>query len=343
MPGMLTSTQRPKRVLVGIYQLDHVGGAELYTLDLLKALHSRGDVEVEFFAINKGRLSEHVENELGIPFMSSDQYDVILATHNATVDAIHDRGLTVQICHGAILDLEHPSLYADYHVGITKEVCDSLSEKGYPNTMVLNGLDVEQKRPLEPVRDDLKVVLSLCQSEEANDLLAEVCNKLGVDFLHFNKHKNPIFDIQEQINKADMVVGIGRSVYDAMACGRPCVVFDNRDYNGNRADGYLHPELFEEFVQTNCSGRYRNLTFDRDDLLREFDKYTADDGDRLRDIAVEKLNVEQTAEELLKVPELINPETRRLKNARVFRHRFKRFRKSFKQKLKGFFNIPRQA
>src|SRR5690606_39428808 len=55
-------------------------------------------------------------------------------THNATVDAIHDRGLTVQICHGAILDLEHPSLYADYHVGITKEVCDSLSEKGYPNT-----------------------------------------------------------------------------------------------------------------------------------------------------------------------------------------------------------------
>ncbi len=330
-------TEKPKQILVGIYQLDHVGGAELYTFDLLNELRKHEDVEVEFFAINQGRLSERVEQELGIPFMSKEHYDLILATHNATVDAIHDRGPVVQICHGAILELENPSIYADYHIGITEEVCESLSEKGYPNELVLNGIDVTQKRPIREVNEDLQVVLSLCQSEEANELLASACDKEGLEFLHFNKHKNPTFHIEREINKADLVVGIGRSVYDAMACGRPCVVFDSRDYNGNRADGYLHPELFDEFVQTNCSGRYRNLAFTEDNLRREFDKYNPADGEKLREIAEEKLNVEQTAQELLEVADRINWETKMQKNVRVFKKRFKRFRKSFKSKLKNLF------
>src|SRR5690606_35238485 len=112
--------------------------------------------------------------------------------------------------------------------------------------------------------------------------LSRACDKTGVKFLHFNKFKNPTFDIECEINKADLIVGIGRSVYDAMACGRPCIVFDSRDYNGNRADGYLVPDLFDEFVQFNCSGRYRNIRFNEDDLIREFEKYDPNDGKKLR-------------------------------------------------------------
>lgn len=325
--------------MVGIYQLDHIGGAELYTYDLLNELRKQEGVEVEFFAINQGRLAERVRHELGIPFMTKHQYDLILATHNATVEAIHDRGPTVQICHGAILELEHPSIYADYHVGITREVCDSLSQKGYANKMVLNGLDLEHKQPIRQVNNELKVVLSLCQSEEANTLLANACSKLRVDFLHFNKHKNPAFHIEREINRADLVVGIGRSVYDAMACGRPCVVFDNRDYNGNLADGYLTPDLFDEFVQTNCSGRYRKRRLTEDDLIRELEKYNPDDGKKLREIAETKLNVKHTAQELLEVPNCITWETKMKKNSRVFRKQFKLFRKAFKRGLKNLFSL----
>jgi len=311
--------ESPKQVLVGTNHLVQVGGSELYTYDLLKELNSREDVEVEYFAFETGEMADRIEEEIGVPFMSKNQYDLMLVSHNSTVKALHHfkKGLITQICHSTTVELEQPSPYADYHVGITEEVCESLSKKGYPNDLVLNGIDVNQKRPLREVNEELKVVLSLCQSDDANELLANACDKQGVEFKHFNKHKNPTFNIEEQINQADLVVGIGRSIYDAMACGRPCIVFDNRDYNGNRADGYLEPELFDEFVQTNCSGRHQNLTFTADDLMREFEKYNPEDGEKLREIAGEKLDVHTTAEQLLQIPNRIDWKTRWRKRRRV--------------------------
>ena len=212
--------------------------------------------------------------------------------------------------------------------------------------MILNGLDLQQKRPTKPLNRELKKVLSLSQSEEANAMLRKVCDTLGLDFLSFNKHKNPTFHIEERINEADLVVGIGRSVYDAMACGRPCVVFDSRDYNGNKGDGYLHPDLFDDFVQANCSGRYLDKHFSEAMLIDEFRKYNPDHGAELRKIAEERLNVEKTAVSLLTVPAYITPDTRRKKRRRILKARikegkarFKRFRKAFKRRLKGMLGI----
>ncbi|MBK1438643.1 hypothetical protein JHJ32_01460 [Parapedobacter sp. ISTM3] len=317
---MSALTETPKQVLVGTNHLIQVGGSELYTYDLLKELNRREDVEVEYFALEIGEMADRIEEEVGVTFMSKNHYDLMLVSHNTTVKALSHfkEGLITQVCHSATVELEQPSPYADYHVGITEEVCESLSKKGYPNDLVLNGIDVDQKCPMKEVNKDLKVVLSLCQSDDANELLANVCDKQGVEFVHFNKHKNPTFNIENKINEADLVVGIGRSVYDAMACGRPCIVFDNRNYNGNRADGYLEPELFEEFVQTNCSGRYHNLTFTEDDLMREFERFKPQDGEKLRQIAEEKLDVRTTTEQLLQTPNRINWKMRWRKSARAF-------------------------
>ena len=328
-----------KRVLVGTYYLDHVGGSELYAVDLLRELHRREDVEVEFFAVVRGKLADYLVNEVGIPFRSTDRYDLIIAAHNVTVDILRKetKGTIVQVCHGTIADLELPSPHADIHVGISQEVCDSLSEKGCPNKLVLNGLDLQQKRPIKLPNPALKVVLSLCQSDEANQLLAKACAKKGLEFLLFNKHRNPTFHIEREINNADLVVGIGRSVFDAMACGRPCVVFDQRDYNGNRGDGYLYPELFDAFIQHNCSGRYRNQAFSEADLLREFDRYDPDDGARLRRIAEDKLDVVAMADALLSMENHISWKTRLMKSKRVARKRMKRLRKSINKRLKKWF------
>lgn len=334
---MSDTEQEKKQVLVGIHQLDHVGGAELYTYDLIHELTKHEHVEVEFFAHNQGRLSKKLEDELGVSFMSQDQYDLVIATHNSTVESLHEKGTIVQVCHGAILELEHPSIYADYHIGITEEVCKSLSKKGYSNELILNGIDINQKKVYKPVNDKLQVVLSLCQSEKANALLDQVCKEQGIEFLHFNKHRNPTFNIEQEINKADLVVGIGRSIFDAMACGRPCIVFDNRDYNGNKADGYLHPHLFNEFIKNNCSGRYYNRKFNQDDILREFQKYNSEDGLKLRKIAVEQLNVERTAIQLLEINGNLNWKTKTKKRARTFRKQLKTLRRSVKGKIKNLF------
>ena len=327
-------SKKKKSVLVGVYYLNHVGGAQLYTCDLIKQLKARNDIEVEFFAIELGELSTYVQDELGVPFMSKEKYDLILATHNVTVKMLYKKGPIVQICHGAILGLEFPSIYADFHVGISREVCDSLDRKGFENALVLNGLDLQQKRPIRPVNRKLRSVLSLCQSEDANAMLRNVCNKLGLELRAFNKHTNPTFHIEREINEADLVVGIGRSVYDAMACGRPCIVFDSRDYNGNKGDGYLHPHLFNAFVEANCSGRYRGRHFSEDQLIDEFREYRPDDGERLRVIAEAQLDVVQTTDALLDAINQVTSKTARRKQYRIFKVRFKRFRKAVKRRLK---------
>lgn len=329
--------EQKKQILVGINQLDHVGGAELYTYDLINELNKHDNLDVEFFAHNQGRLSKKLEDELGISFMTQDKYDLIIATHNSTVETLHGQGPIVQVCHGAILELEHPSVYADYHVGITEEVCDSLTSKNFDNTLILNGIDIGQKKPYTKVNDTLKVVLSLCQSEKANKVIKNVCDLLDLEFIHFNKHKNPTFNIEQEINKADIVIGIGRSIFDAMACGRPCIVFDNRDYNGNKADGYLYPHLFDEFIKNNCSGRYFNRKFNEDDILGELQKYNPEHGADLRKIAVEKLNIKDTAMELLAIHQHINWKTNAKKQARTFRKQLKTLRRSFKKEIKSYF------
>lgn len=332
-------SNKKKSVLVGVYYLNHVGGAQLYTADLIKQLKTRDDVEVEFFAIEMGELSTYVRDELGVSFMSKEKYDLVLATHNLTVEALYKKGPIVQICHGAILGLEFPSIYADFHVGISEEVCDSLDQKGFENTLVLNGLDLEQKRPERRPNPQLTNVLSLCQSEEANTKLRKVCDKLGLAFTAFNKHKNPTFHIEKEINEADLVVGIGRSVYDAMACGRPCIVFDSRDYNGNKGDGYLHPHLFNEFAEANCSGRYLGKHFSECELIDEFRKYHPEDGGRLRAVAEKQLDVAKTTDALLATLNHISAKTRRRKKHRIFKARLRRFRETLKRRLKRFGGI----
>ncbi len=330
---------KKKSVLVGVYYLNHVGGAQLYTCDLIKQLKSRDDIDVEYFAIEQGDLSTYVRDELGVPFMRKEKYDMILATHNLTVEALYKKGPIVQICHGAILGLEFPSIYADFHVGISKEVCDSLDRKGFGNVLVPNGLDLQQKRPEQPLNPQLKKVLSLCQSEDANGLLRRVCDRLGLEFVSFNKHKNPTFHIEKEINAADLVIGIGRSVYDAMACGRPCIVFDSRDYNGNKGDGYLHPHLFNAFLEANCSGRYRGQYFSEDELIGEFRKYRPEDGERLRALAEAQLDVVKTTDALLGALSHISAKTARRKKHRIFKARFKRFRKMLRRRLKWVVGI----
>ncbi len=328
---MAVNTQR--HILVGTHHLEHVGGSELYTIDLLKTLQRRDDVTVEYFALKRGKLAQYIEESLGIRYTSRNQYDLILASHNVVVDALRKHGQIVQICHGTIPPLEQPFPYADYHIGISDEVCNHLKNKGYNSKLILNGLDLNQKKPVRTPNTELKTVLSLCQSEEAKALLTRVCERAGLTLIHHSKHKNPTLNIEQEINQADMVVGIGRSVYDAMACGRPCIVFDNRDYNGNKGDGYLHPHLFDQYVQTNCSGRYRDLAFDEERLLREFAQYRAEDGAKLRHIAEEKLDVRKTASELLNTHQYMNARTKLAKWKRVAAHRCQRIKRSIQKRM----------
>lgn len=285
------------RILVGNNHLDNTGGTESYTFALATILKDFGH-EVEYFTFDKGLVSEKLE-QYGIPFMSHEYYDLILANHTSVVEHLFLYGYIIQTCHGVLPDLEQPSPFADIYVSISEEVRTHLQQLGKQSDVMLNGIDCERFAPHNPIHSNLTCVLSLCQSDIANSFIKECCDSLSdgkIKFLSCNKFTDNVWEIEEKINEADLVVGIGRSLYDAMACGRCVISYDYRPYHDAAVgDGYLDKTNISQSIAHNCSGRGLNRTFTKEDFIAELKKYNPEDGIWARSYAVANLNMRESA------------------------------------------------
>ena len=281
------------RILLGTHYLAKTGGTESYTFALAMELKRLGH-EVEHFAIIRGGVSSMLE-EKGVPFMTSDHYDLILANHTTVVEQLWPKGFIVQTCHGNIAELEQPSPYADAYVAVSEEVREHLRSKGYRAAAVIaNGIDCNRFCQKKPVSPTLQTVLSLCQSDVANDFIRRCCQQEGIRFLQSNKFTDNVWSIEELINESDLVIGLGRSAYDAMACGRCVLVYDFRDYMGEfLGDGMLTPDSIEHSMLCNCSGRASRRKFDEQTFIAELHKYSPELGAWGRQFALEHLNIEK--------------------------------------------------
>ncbi|MBQ5872426.1 MAG: glycosyltransferase, partial [Bacteroidaceae bacterium] len=109
-----------------------------------------------------------------------------------------------------------------------------------------------------------------------------------------------MWSIEDLINQSDLVVGLGRSAYDAMACGRCVLVYDYRDYMGEfLGDGILMPESINKSMQCNCSGRSGRYKYDVQDFIKEMQKYTPELAAWSREFALENLNIEKVTRSYL--------------------------------------------
>lgn len=303
------------RILVGNNHLQKTGGTENYTFALAVELQRLGH-EVEYFTFEPGEVSEKLET-LGISSMSHKDYDLILANHNTVVEQLCPYGYVVQTCHGTVPELEQPSPYADSYVSVTAEVRDHLRELGFDSELMLNGIDCHRFAPHVPLSSELGNVLSLCQSDEINAFIRECCEEIGVGFKACNKFTDNVWEVEKLINQADLVVGIGRSLYDAMACGRCVVSFDNRSYvNEAIGDGYLTAETIEKSIYHNCSGRGLHRTFTKEELIAELKRYRPEDGAWLRAYALKHLNIAKSAQRYLAYYNMYKEEEGMLKAVR---------------------------
>lgn len=285
-------------VLVATNHLHALGGSETFTYTLIEALQKRSDVQVEYFTLQKGKVSQKIEEELGVFFMSRSKYNVIFANHNTTVAHLHKKGFIIQICHGIFPALEQPSSLANAHISISQEVQSHLAHKGFNSLIVLNGINTQRFYPKKSINKTLTSVLSLCKTKEANDVIEKACEIADVKFVEANMHEKNTWDVEKNINEADLVVGLGRSAYEAMSCGRPVVVFDDRTYFESMGDGYIR-EIVGLSIQNNCSGRYSKTTYTPVQLAAEMLKYKPEDGDYFRNFALKELNIDTMLERYL--------------------------------------------
>lgn len=286
------------KILIANNHLKQLGGSETFTYTIIEELVSRG-IDVEYFTFKFGLVSDKIEQELGVSFKSKKKYDLILANHNTCVEELYKFGYIIQTCHGIFPKLEQPSPKANAFVSISTEVQNHLATLGYPSVLIHNSINLKRFRGINPIKDKLATVLSLCHSEEANDFVEEACTELGLKFLKAYKFGEAIWNIEEKINDADLVVGLGRSAYEAMACGRPVVVYDNRPYFESCGDGYVK-DILGFSLRCNCSGRYTKRAFLIDDFIEELQNYKAEDSHYFVKFAERELDVKKNVTTYLK-------------------------------------------
>lgn len=296
------------RILVADYELpNHPGGAENYSVAIIEQLVNLGH-HVDSLSINPlGKLAQLI-NKLGVNTYThipkGSEYRLILASHKPTVQYIRQlgiKGFLVQTCHGNN-DANEPE-DADAFVSVSQEIKNRLQQKNIKSTLILNGINCDKFYPKIPISHKPERILSLCQSKKANKLIEEACQRIDATFRYRNKFFNPTFDIQDEINHADLVVTLGRGAYEAMSCGRSVVIFDQRSYMSDEpiGDGIIKPEYIEQLIKYNCSGRCLNRTFNVEGLINEFKQHDYYLGNFGRSYALKNLNIKTQVNKYLEL------------------------------------------
>lgn len=228
--------------------------------------------------------------QAGINYVTIGDFDLVLDNHCVTYSGIKFKNI-IHTCHGTI-PVERP-LKGAINVAVNERVCKAWKL----DTIIKNGIDCERMKPTTRPKDKIETVISLCSSEISDKVLKDLCDKMGYNLI--TTHNKEVFNVNELINKADIAFGVGRSVYDAMACGRPVISFDNRFYLPRmHGCGYITPDVVANNVD-NMTGVDKQWTLDK--LIEELKKYNPEDGQRNRDYIIKNLNIKDTVDKYLEL------------------------------------------
>ena len=221
-----------------------------------------------------------------------ENYDIIFANHTSTIDSLikqHPRSKIIQTCHGIFPKLEQPYSGIKRHISITKEVENHLKNKNIDSELIYNCVDLNRFRPNKPISDKLINVLSLVQDNTALSIIRQACKILNLNLMQLSKAHKSILNIEDAINNADLVITIGRGVYESMSCGRNVISFDCRGYHTKIPQGHgllTSTEYIDEAILDNFSGRKNQKNMNLITLVNEMKKYSPEYGNVCREYAL---------------------------------------------------------
>jgi hypothetical protein len=115
---------------------------------------------------------------------------------------------------------------------------------------------------------------------ERRDVLTEACERAGLEWTQVGAHGTPTPEPELAIAGADIVVGHGRSILEAMSSGRPAYVYDH-----SGADGWVTPERYAAMEADGFAGqRDDGGPVDAERLCRDLQAYRPEMGRRNRDL-----------------------------------------------------------
>ncbi len=209
----------------------------------------------------------------------------------------------VFVCHSELYDVQQPPLVPDLAAAVvvlndrTRRRVESLAGS-FRIVRLSQPVDTERLVPRRPPAESPRRALLLGNylTGEPYRLIEETWAEKGVEVVRVGTTATPTLTPEVDISEADIVVGKGRAVLDAMSCGRPAYVYDM--WGG---DGWVTEATFGAIEAGGVAGLAFADIIDAERLRADLAAYDADMGRVNRLLATSRNGAQAHAQALVAV------------------------------------------
>jgi len=298
-------------LILSTYGLKGFGGSETYLLTTAEHLERLGH-RVTLTAVELGPMADKARAR-GVrvaeyPEALPDGPDAVLVQDGVTSLELANRFPDTPqlfISHADAIDFQAPPQLAGAVSGVVV-FNDRVAER-----VRGSALDVDVWRLRQPIDVDWFSPDGVARSRPQRLLafsnylrgprrafLHAACADLDIELVQVGHPAGVHHDPRRAILEADIVVGYGRSILEAMACGRAAYVFDHKG-----GDGWVTPAAYPVLEADGFGGRATSTTVTSGRLRDDLGCYDVAMGVSNRDLAVGRHAAHQHAAELVQVIE----------------------------------------
>jgi hypothetical protein len=303
------------RIVLGAHVLDWWGGSVTYSVTVARELARLGH-GVTIFSPRVGEPAQVarrwgldvVDDEAALPDACSAVFAQD-AWSAYTLGARYPRAPVVGCIHGDEADAFFPPQLPEL-VSASVAMYDRVVERaralagGVPVVRLAQPVDLRRFVPHGPLVDPPRRALALSNHlrGDRRDQLAAACAEIGLELGFVGANNGASAAPENELNRADIVIAKGRSIVEAMACGRAAYVYDQ-----NGGDGWITPETYESHAADNFAGLSTGEVVDAARLRRDLAAYSPEMGPANRDLAVLHHSAAGHAHELVELFRGLSP------------------------------------
>jgi hypothetical protein len=281
------------RIVIGHHALVAFSGSETYLLTVAQQLERLGH-DVTAFVHRTGDMTD-VARERGLHVVDSagklpSRCDAVLAQDAPMAYELADRypaAPRVYVAHSAEFLLQAPPQLPEICqavVVLNNRVgrrVEALAQRP-PLVRLRQPIDLDRfGRFTRPSEEALRVlVLGNSQGGARHEQLERCCRQLGMTVSLAGRYGEMTPEPETEIRAADIVVGIGRCVVEAMVSRKAAYV---RGIVGG--DGWVTPGSYPVLESDGFSGRATDVEIDEERLLEDLSRWEPEMGERNSDIA----------------------------------------------------------
>lgn len=283
-----------------------LGGSESYLLTVAEQLDRLGHEVVVFTP--EGGAGVEAAGARGIEVVGErglgEDFDVALVQDAAVSYGVAELCPTTPqlfVAHSAKFDLQAPPQLDDL-VGAVAALNDRVAERVRSFASETEVVRLRQPIDLErfAVRGALRarprraLLLSNNPNGDRLAMLEEACAEAGLELTQLGGLSGPIADIRPMLAEAEVVIGYGRSILEAMASGRAAYVYDWRS-----GDGWVSAQSYPAIESDGFAGGANDDIRDYSRLVDDLRGYSATMGPVNRDLVVTHHRASEHAQELV--------------------------------------------